>query len=54
MNKSISIGSTGQFCKRCDRCGTNVDVVQAKRKAEQIRVRELRCPKCGEVIGRLN
>jgi len=43
----MTINMTGQVFIPCGRCKARVDMVVAKRKAEQRRQREIVCPRCG-------
>ena len=53
-SRPMALGNVGQFYVPCSNCNARVDMVSAKRKAEQKRDRYLTCPKCGEKVATLN
>lgn len=53
-NRTSVTASTGQVFIRCGTCKAQYDLVRAKRKAEQLRTRDIVCPNCGDKVATLN
>jgi len=53
-NKPPITATTGTIFIRCGNCKEQYDLVRAKRKAEQLRIRNITCPNCGDKVATLN